>query len=52
MLEWFDHPETVKGAQRIQRAVETALAEPSNRTPDLGGKLTTTQMTERIIAAL
>jgi isocitrate/isopropylmalate dehydrogenase len=32
--------------------VETALADPANRTPDLGGKLTTTQMADRIIAAL
>jgi 3-isopropylmalate dehydrogenase len=52
MLEWLDHPETVKGAQRIRRGVETALADPANRTPDLGGKLTTTQMADRIIAAL
>ena len=47
MLEWLDHPETVQGAQRIHRAVETALADPANRTPDLGGKLTTTQMAEK-----
>ncbi len=52
MLEWLDHPETVKGAQRIHRAVETVLADPANRTPDVGGKLTTTQMSEMIIAKL
>lgn len=52
MLEWLDDPETVKGAQRIQRAVESALADPANRTPDLGGTLTTTQMAGRIIAVL
>jgi 3-isopropylmalate dehydrogenase len=52
MLEWLDHPETAKGARRLQRAVERALADPANRTPDLSGQLTTTQMTERIIAAL
>jgi 3-isopropylmalate dehydrogenase len=52
MLEWLDHPETIKGARRIERAVERALADPANRTPDLGGQLTTTQMTERIIAML
>jgi isocitrate/isopropylmalate dehydrogenase len=28
------------------------LADPANRTPDLGGRLTTTQMGEKIIAAL
>jgi len=52
MLQWLDHPETRKGAQRIQRAVESALTDPANRTPDLGGKLTTTQMTGKIMAAL
>ena len=52
MLEWLDHPETLEGALRIRHAVETALADPANRTPDLGGKLTTTQMAEKIIAAL
>ena len=41
-----------EGALRIRHAVERALADPANRTPDLGGKLTTTQMAERIIAAL
>ena len=52
MLEWLDHPETVKAAQRIHRAVEGVLANPANRTPDLGGKLTTTQMADKIIKAL
>jgi 3-isopropylmalate dehydrogenase len=49
MLEWL---ETQQGAQRLQRAVEEALADPANRTPDLSGRLTTTQMTDKIIAAL
>ena len=52
MLEWLDHPGTLEGARRIRQAVESALADPANRTPDLGGKLTTTQMGERIVAAL
>jgi 3-isopropylmalate dehydrogenase len=52
MLEWLEHPETLDGALRIRRAVETALADPANRTPDLGGKLTTTQMADKIVAAL
>jgi 3-isopropylmalate dehydrogenase len=52
MLEWLDHPETVQGARLIHRAVETVLADPANRTADLGGILTTEQMTHRILAIL
>jgi len=52
MLEWLDHPETTKGAVQIHRAVESVLADPANRTPDGGGRLTTTQMADKIIAKL
>jgi len=52
MLEWLDHPETIRGASLIRRAVESVLANPGNRTPDLGGKLTTDEMTSAILAAL
>jgi 3-isopropylmalate dehydrogenase len=52
MLEWLKHPVTVAGAADIRRAVETVLADPANRTPDLGGSLSTTEMTERIVARL
>ena len=44
LLEWLDHPETIRGARRIERAVENVLADPANRTPDLGGNLSTAQM--------
>jgi 3-isopropylmalate dehydrogenase len=49
MLEWLRHPETVRGAQTIRRAVEAVLADPANRTPDMGGKLTTWQLSERVV---
>src|SRR6185503_9660161 len=52
MLEWLDHPETAKGAERIRRAVEAALKDPRNRTPDLGGKLTTAEMADKVIEKL
>jgi 3-isopropylmalate dehydrogenase len=52
MLDWFEHPETMRGAERIRRAVESVLEDPANRTPDLGGKLTTQQMSERILSKL
>ncbi|HIG31296.1 MAG TPA: isocitrate/isopropylmalate dehydrogenase family protein [Verrucomicrobiales bacterium] len=52
MLEWLEHPETVKGGQRIHRAVETVLQDPDLRTADLDGELTTMQMTDKIIDKL
>jgi 3-isopropylmalate dehydrogenase len=52
MLEWLENPVTMRGADWIRRAIELVLADPANRTPDLGGSLTTTQMGEKIIAAL
>jgi 3-isopropylmalate dehydrogenase len=52
MLEWLDHPDTARGATLIRRAVETVLANPANRTPDLGGTLTTAQMGDLVVGAL
>lgn len=48
MLDWIKHPETLCGAQLINRAVEKVLADPANRTPDVGGRLTTSQMGDLI----
>lgn len=52
MLEWLDHPQLLSGAQRIRRAVEAVFANPANRTPDMGGRLTTAEMTAKIMAQL
>lgn len=52
MLEWFELPGALNGAQRIRHAVETVLADPANRTPDGGGNLTTTQMADKVIMSL
>jgi 3-isopropylmalate dehydrogenase len=52
MLDWLDHPETVRGARMIDAAVAHVLAHPANATADLGGKLSTTEMTARVIGAL
>jgi 3-isopropylmalate dehydrogenase len=52
MLEWLESPETVRGAALLRRAVEFVFADPAQRTPDLGGKLTTMQMGDKIIQAL
>jgi 3-isopropylmalate dehydrogenase len=52
MLEWLDHPETVRGAAMIYRAVETLCADPTASTPDLGGRLSTREVGERVVAYL
>lgn len=52
MLEWLNHPETARGAARLRQAVAAVLEDPANRTPDLGGKLKTHEMTRQIIACL
>ncbi len=52
MLEWLAHPETARGAALIRAAAEKILSDPDQRTPDLGGSLTTAQMGDRIAAAV
>ncbi len=52
LLEWLDHPETVRGARLIERAVENVLADPANRTADLGGVVSTAGMGNLVCQAL
>jgi 3-isopropylmalate dehydrogenase len=52
MLDWLDHPHCTQTANRIRRAVATVLADPSSRTPDLGGRLTTRAIGDAILGAL
>jgi 3-isopropylmalate dehydrogenase len=52
MLEWLDHPETIRGARFISDAVARVLANPDHRTADLGGKTSTTQMGNLVCQAL
>ncbi|MDX1948252.1 MAG: tartrate dehydrogenase [Pirellulaceae bacterium] len=47
----LDHLQLPLAAARIRRAVERTLAD-GNQTPDLGGKLTTSQMGEAVVAKL
>ena len=49
MLDWFNHPETRRGAALIRRAVEQVMSDSSNRTADLGGPLSTTEMGDRVV---
>jgi isocitrate dehydrogenase (NAD+) len=48
----LDHIGEAEAAARVERAVERALADPANRTGDLGGKAGTRQITDAILAAL
>jgi isocitrate/isopropylmalate dehydrogenase len=52
MLEWFDTEDTRAGAGMIRTAVSTVFADPAARTRDMGGGLTTGQITGLIRSAL
>jgi len=52
MLEWLGHPETIRGARLIEKAVEQVLANPSHRTADLGGHTSTDAITRQVITQL
>jgi 3-isopropylmalate dehydrogenase len=49
MLDWFNHVETRRGAGLIRRAVERVMSDSCNRTADLGGRLSTTEMGNRVV---
>jgi 3-isopropylmalate dehydrogenase len=52
MLDWLKHPALSRGAAMIRGAVEKVLADPTNRTPDVGGKLATTQLGDRVVGQI
>jgi 3-isopropylmalate dehydrogenase len=52
MLEWFGAEDTRTGAAMIRAAVRKVFADPAARTRDMGGGLTTRQMTRLVISAL
>jgi 3-isopropylmalate dehydrogenase len=56
MFDWlgnkFNDPEAVEVGRKIERATEAVLNKGLVKTPDLGGKNTTLQMTEAIIKEL
>lgn len=56
LLRWLSDrhrdPKLAEAARRIDAAVETALADPSGRTADLGGSAGTAAFTDRILEAL
>ena len=51
MLDWLG-AETQRGATLIQEAVQAVLADGNNRTHDLGGSLSTTEMGDVIVTTI
>jgi 3-isopropylmalate dehydrogenase len=56
LLRWLAEKHADAGltaiAGRIERAVATALTDPIVRTPDLGGRATTRDLTAAVVKAL
>jgi tartrate dehydrogenase/decarboxylase/D-malate dehydrogenase len=48
----LEHLGEQPAADRLMRAVERVTADPNLHTPDLGGKATTRQVTDAVIAAV
>ena len=52
MLEWFENPETTRAADALRGAVADVLSVPDQRTPDMGGQMTTSSLTDAIAEAV
>ncbi len=52
MLDWLATTETVRGARLIESAVQGVLADPAQRTADMGGSLRCDQMGDLVCAHL
>jgi len=52
MLDWLGGEACLAVAARIRHAVAAALQDPTHRTPDLGGSLSTRQMTDAVLSCL
>ncbi len=52
MLEWLNTPATRRGARMIHQAVREVFSDRKARTRDMGGALSTREMSDAIIAAL
>lgn len=52
MLEWLNHPETLRGCRMIRDAVQTVFRDPAKRTRDLGGSLSTSAMGDLVAEAV
>jgi len=52
MLDWLGHGETKRAAAALHAAVADVLSDPSRRTADMGGKLSTVEITDLISGSL
>lgn len=52
MLDWLGHDETRRGATALQQAVGRVLSDPSQRTSDMGGDMSTVAITDAISSTL
>ncbi|MFM7059432.1 MAG: isocitrate/isopropylmalate dehydrogenase family protein [Planctomycetota bacterium] len=52
MLDWLNTPASVLAAAVLQGAVERVLQDPTARTPDLGGRLRTMELTELVVSEI
>jgi 3-isopropylmalate dehydrogenase len=52
MLDWLPGEACKQGGKLLHRAVESVLADPAARTPDVGGTMKTHEMGDRIAAAV
>ncbi|MCL4135922.1 UNVERIFIED_CONTAM: hypothetical protein GTU68_031486 [Idotea baltica] len=52
MLRWLATDDSAAACQRIYKSVQNVLLQPANRTPDMGGKLSTSDMGTLICDAL
>ena len=52
MLDWLGSPPARAAGQRIDAAVNQVLADPANRTPDVRGTLTTTDLGDLVAQAV
>ncbi len=52
MLEWLPDERLTAGAQMLYTAVKQTLIDPSQRTSDMGGKLSTSEMGDAILKQL
>jgi 3-isopropylmalate dehydrogenase len=52
MLEWFGEEECVAAGARVRRAVESVMGDAANATGDLGGRLSTRELTAKIVGEL
>ncbi len=48
----LDHLGHAEASRAVERAIEAVLSEPSLRTPDLGGRASTRELTEAVVQAL